>query len=103
MVELCTDRRQRLEAERLDESCSILPGVFGGASGEKLWQALFMFSYKHAKIENEEGETIWNYSFSFFYCFIGLFNVYLGYKKGVLLYCVNIEYINGWDCVYNVF
>jgi len=26
MVELCTDRRQRLQAERLDESCSILPG-----------------------------------------------------------------------------
>lgn len=59
MVELCTDRRQRLQAERLDESCSILPGAFGGTSGEKSRKAWFMFSSKHAQIENEEGEIIW--------------------------------------------
>ena len=53
------DRRQRLQAERLDESCSILPGAFGGTSGKKSRKAWFMFSFKHAQIENEEGEIIW--------------------------------------------
>lgn len=102
MVELCTDRRQRLQAERLDESCSILPGAFGGT---KWWIIAEGLIHVFVQTRTDWKRRRWNYmtiASASFSVLVVLFIVYLGYKIWVLLCCIRIEY-NTFQIGYRIY